>query len=384
MQARFSLRSQNIFTTISILAVSVGLIWYVSTRQFVSGDLINNLWAPARLLVRGESPYETRVLPPIEGVDWLPAVWLPTAIGLFFPLGWLTPVQASQLWLVASVVMVIIMTWLAGIKGRPPAVLFGLGVLMAIMFPPIGRHLTLGQFTVLATLMLLLASRFVVNPRYLLAGFLVAVSLAKPQMGLLVVPGLFVAYGRYHRLRGVALFAGFLVLWTTLLTIPLWTAHPLWFNDFLTAMRLNQERQWVQPSLLTLLATQWGTLGSVLSAVLVAGVFGVNIWLWLKRSPQEAVIWSLALTPFITPYVWSWDFVMLVPLMAYAVYSFEFKLSFAFLGLAYFLCWRLMLSIILNTDAQESRFWWIPWLIVTAICIGFVVDSQVFYRFRKS
>jgi hypothetical protein len=384
MQAYLSPQCRKILTIFIVLAIGVGILWLFSAWQFISGDLINNLWAPAHLLVDGESPYHTQDLPPIEGVDWLPPVWLPPAIGLFFPLGWLTPVQASQLWLVSSVVLIVIMLWLAGTKGRPPAVLFGLSGLLVIMFPPIGRHLTLGQFTVLAAVMLLLAARLIVNPRYLLAGFLVAVSLAKPQIGLLVVPGLFVAFGRHHRLRGAILFAGALALWVLLLTIPLWIADPAWFRGFLTALRLNQEQEWVQPSLITLLIGRWGAPGWVLGGIVTVSLFCANIWLWLKRAPEEAVIWSLALTPFITPYIWSWDFVMLAPLMVYAIYRFQSKFPFALLGLAYLFCWRLMLSILVNTEGQESRFWWVPWLIVLSICSGFLVDARPFARFRKS
>ena len=47
-------------------------------------DFYNELWGPAYLLVNGQSPYDTPILDPV-----LPAVWLPMAIGFFFPLGWL-------------------------------------------------------------------------------------------------------------------------------------------------------------------------------------------------------------------------------------------------------------------------------------------------------
>ncbi len=375
MQGRFFFLSQKMLKLAILLAAGVGAIWYLSTLQFIGGDLHNNLWGPARLLVHGQSPYDTRVLQQPADIPWLPPVWLPMAIGLFFPLGWLTVYQASQLWLIGSISILIVTIWLVGGGPRPPIVPFALSGLAAFMFPPTLSHLGLGQFTVLSTLALLLSARFVTRPRYLLAGFLVAVALAKPQLGALVVPGLFVAYGRLYRLGGVLSFVGALVLWIVLLIVPLWIAHPAWFSDFVTALRQNQE--WAQPSLFTLLRLQWGTAGWLLWGLLAAGLFGANAWLWLKYPPENAVIWSLALTPLVTPYIWSWDFAILVPLMTYAFFHLEFKPARLLFGLGYVSCWCLMVWVRFNTDNSDHRFWWIPWLIVAGACAAYLIDARL-------
>jgi len=382
MQARSFVLSQKTLKLGILLAAGVGAIWYLSTLQLIGGDLYNNLWGPARLLVHGQSPYDTSALQQPPGVPWLPAVWLPMAIGLFFPLGWLTVYQASQLWLIGSVSALIVTLWLGGGGQRPPLLPFALSGLAAFLFPPTLSHLGLGQFTILSTLALLLSARFVTRPRYLLAGFLVAVALAKPQLGALVVPGLFVAYGRLYRLKGVLSFAGALVLWIILLVIPLWIAHPSWFGDFVTALWHNQE--WAQPSLFTLLRLQWGTLGWLLWGLLAIGVFSANAWLWLKHPPQNAVIWSLALTPLVTPYIWSWDFAILVPLMTYAFFHLELKPARVLFGLGYVLCWFLIVWVRFNTDNSDHRFWWIPWLIVASACVAYLIDARPFANPRLS
>jgi hypothetical protein len=227
-----------------------------------------------------------------------------------------------------------------------------------------------------------LAARLVVNPRYLLAGLCVAVSLAKPQIGILVIPGLFVAFGHHHRLRGIVSFGGASVLWVILLSVPLWIADLGWPSDLLRALRLNQEQQWLQPSLLALMETHLGDLGRIVWGIIAISMFALNIWLWWKLRPETAVIWSLGLTPLVTPYIWSWDFVLLIPLIVFAIYHFRSKLSFALVGLAYAFCWVFMFRILTKTEGQEAQFWWIPWLFVSVISAGFLLDAQPLARVR--
>ena len=121
MQARSFVLSQKTLKLGILLAAGVGAIWYLSTLQLIGGDLYNNLWGPARLLVHGQSPYDTGALLQPPGVSWLPAVWLPMATGLLFPLGWLTVYQASQLWLIGSVSALIINAWMAPLIASPKA-----------------------------------------------------------------------------------------------------------------------------------------------------------------------------------------------------------------------------------------------------------------------
>ena len=185
MRARVSLPAPKAIRIAILLLIGVAALWSISTQRFVSGDLINNLW------------------------------------------------------LMASITMLVAMIWLAGGKRRPPPALFGLSVLSVFLFPPVLSHLMLGQFTVLATLALLLATHLITVPNYVMAGFLVAVALSKPQLAVLVVPGLFLAVGRLFRVRGLLSFAGTLALWSVLLTLPLWIAHAQWANDFLSAQGQN-------------------------------------------------------------------------------------------------------------------------------------------------
>jgi hypothetical protein len=88
------------FQQTSLIALLAGALSIAFIAHFIRFDLIvqprkdfyNELWGPAHLLVRGESPYDTSSL----NAD-LPAVWPPMAIGVFAPLGWLSEKTASRL-----------------------------------------------------------------------------------------------------------------------------------------------------------------------------------------------------------------------------------------------------------------------------------------------
>jgi hypothetical protein len=42
-----------------------------------------------------------------------------------------------------------------------------------------------------------------------------------------------------------------------------------------------------------------------------------------------------------------------------------------------------MFRILTKTEGQEARFWWIPWLFVLIIGVGFLLEAQPLARRRK-
>ena len=116
--------------------------------------------------------------------------------------------------------------------------------------------------------------------------------------------------------------------------------------------------------------------------MLALGVFGINVWLWARRPSEDAVVWSLALTLLVTPYVWSWDFVMLVPLMVWAISHLESEISRALTGLGYVAIWGLMVWIRLHTDGSDHRLWWVPWLTAAIVYVGYLMDARSYSQRR--
>src|SRR5712692_2292721 len=93
-----SIHRERIFAAVLLLAFAVGIVAFIKTPLFGSWDFRNNLWGPAYLLVHGQSPYHISTL--FENSN---ALWFPMAIGLFFPFGWLTQSEASNLWLLGNI-----------------------------------------------------------------------------------------------------------------------------------------------------------------------------------------------------------------------------------------------------------------------------------------
>ena len=98
--------------------------------------------------------------------------------------------------------------------------------------------------------------------------------------------------------------------------------------------------------------------------------------MWLRIDPHEAIFWSLALTPLVTPYVWSWDFVMMLPLFAKTVMAVGNKLALILLGLGYLLCWYLMFRINSSDNFSNHLFWWVPWLLLATIIGARLIASD--------
>jgi len=345
---------------ILILAAGVGVVLFTRHAPISSWDLRNNLWGPGHLLLHGQSPYRIDLL-----FDHSNAVWFPMAIGLLFPLGWLNEGQAASLWLLANLGMLIAIVWMSSGVSRPRPVLLGLCVAGATLFPATVSHFTLGQFTIMTVLLLLCGARLVGKRPSFLAGLLIALALTKPQLAVLVLPGMTLGYWRASQFKAAARFLGLVFLWTVLLTIPLWVAHPRWFADFVVALSNNPI--WAQPASLDRLQSALGVLGVVIWGILALVALGLTLWLWATRSPQIAVIWSLALTTLVSPYVWSWDFVMLIPLAVYSFFHLAPARARGLMALGYVGISGVMIYIRLHTDNSDYRYWWVPWATLAVI-----------------
>ncbi len=360
---------RDILMIVGGLAASAAAIWLIQTLHFVSWDFRNNLWAPAHLLLSGQSPYNVSVL-----FDNSRAVWLPMGPGLFFMLGWLTQYQATNVWLLGNLVALIEMIWLAAGTSRPQRLPFAISLLLVLLFPATVSHLMLGQFAIVTTLVLLLAASFIRGPRLWPVGFLVAVALTKPQLAILGVSGILIYLIGQHGWRKVGIFLGACALWVLVLTLPLWLAYPAWFDDFRAA--LNQNPVWAQPALFSVLPRYFGPLGLMVWLLLALSVFIVSALCWLRGQPEDAMVWSLALTPLVSPYVWSWDFVLILPLLVRSVFGLKARAAQAWLGLGYLLCWGSMVWIRVTTENSDERFWWLPPALLFVLVGGCAIQTR--------
>jgi hypothetical protein len=352
-----------------LLLVVLGLSWFVIFNESRPGwDFRNNLWAPSYLLLNGQSPYKIEVLYALGN-----AVWMPMVIGAFFPLGFLPLQQASNLWLVVNALGIIFLTWISSGFRRPAILKFTIALLAAFLFLPLISHLRLGQFSIGITLLFLVVVIWYGKLPVLLSAVLLAIALAKPQLVIFVLPGFLFSHYRNNNIRDTIRFVGLLLAGSLVLTVPLFIADPNWYVDFIAAFQQNPS--WKHPSTLVTLTSLTGRFGLIIWIVFAVIAFISNIWLWAKLPNRIAVLWSLALTPLVTPYVWSWDFVMILPLFISLLFRVKGR-AFWFLIMGYLICWLLMLKTALGNNVSDYSYWYVSWILVGTIIGATIVVKQ--------
>jgi hypothetical protein len=343
----------------------VSLGYFIIYFSYPPGwDFRNNLWAPSFLLVNGLNPYNLTVLYEIGN-----AVWMPVAIGIFWPLGYLPLQQASNLWWILTLICLITIVWLSSGHHRPPKTLFTITLFLAFLFPPTISHFSLGQITILICLLLLVITIYGRNLHPLLLALLIAITLSKPQLTIFILPGYFYTYLKENGSSRAIKLIFFLFLAIGILSLPLFIFYPRWINDFIQNLIRNPD--WAHPSSLFILRTNFNRFGETLWWLFLLLVSGINLWLWTRLPKRDAAAWSLALTTLVTPYIWSWDFVFIIPLLVSYLFKIKQKSSIWLIYFAYISCWGIIVYMKLTGHMSDDLYWWVPWYL-----IGFVIISS--------
>jgi hypothetical protein len=338
---------------ILLLLTGVWSVWRATAGwSFVTGDFRSNLWATSYLLVHGASPYAVKSLFPRMN-----ALWLPMAIGTLFPLGWLSEPDATRLWFIYNVVALsgIVLFALEWRKIHP--LLLGGILVLAYLFPPTLSHFQLGQFSLTAVLSMFLALRLVRARRDWPAAFFLALAFTKPQLAALFAIGLAVFYARQWGRLGAVLFGIKTLFWAAVMTIPLFAADRAWPLGLLDNFRQNPS--YLTPSLFYHLQAAWGVTGLIAWLVLAGLALAVDVALWRRLDPTEAAVWTLALTALVAPYIWTWDFVLLLPLLVFSAVRFGFVQRIVLL-LGYAFYWLWIWLITPGAAGGNEQFWWVP------------------------
>lgn len=353
----------SIFVLILVGIMISYLFWNLMLPRM---DFYNELWGPANQLVHRQSPYDTASLNPN-----LPAAWLPMAIGFFFPLGWLSEKPALQFWYLFTILEICLVVYIVQEKNRNLYNTVALSLLF-FFFPLTLNHLNLGQFTITVTLSWILAAYFFENNHRWFSALCIALALTKPHLGFLVILGWSYQDYRHGGLRMMLASFGRIFIMGLLLCLPLFAAYPAWIPDAVISMRNNLP--WSYPSLYILFERFFGTWGHFLWVFTSLFVIGANFWLWKKLPIKNAVYWSMALAPLATPYVGSWDFVVLFPLLISTYVNVDWKRKI-FLWIAYCIAWIGMARIQMLEVSHNHYFWWVPLWFIGAII--FVTDWKI-------
>lgn len=323
-------------------------------------DFYNELWGPAYLMLHGQSPYNTASLDPV-----LPAAWFPMAIGFFSPLGWLSENIALLVWFLICTLELFIIVSLSQGSSRAVHVTL-IAALLAFSFPPTLYHFFLGQITLTVALCMILAAQSITKGNHWLAAFLIALGLSKPHLGILAVVGMSIHYLKQGGARTMITFYLRIASMIILLCLPLFFAYPDWIPDAIASMRSNS--YWVYPSLFVLLQRNAGAFGVFIWGLVVVSALSLIYFLWKKLPPVNAMFWSLGLALLVTPYLGSWDFVLLLPILISAFSQANWKRKL-FLVLSYLLAWYGMALIQSMEPSHNYYFWWVPPWFLASVAI---------------
>lgn len=352
--------------------LTVFVLFVIYSKNTFGWDFRNNLWGPAYLLSQKISPYRVDILFELGNAVWMPMVIVP-----FFTLGFLPLQQASNIWLVINVLCLIWIVWLASDASRFNLRFAAIATALCILFPPTITHFRLGQITLLITLIFLVVVLKEDAIPGLLSIFLIAIGLSKPQLAILVLPGFL-----FHKVKeegGIRTlqFIILLIISSLILAVPLFLVSPGWLADFMSALQKNPA--WAHPSSMSILRNVFLAYGTAIWVLWACVVFILNIWIWKIKPKQEAVLWSLALTPLISPYIWTWDFVVILPLFIHTLRHAHHKASLTILYAGYLICWVLIVAAQYRGSTNEYSFWWIPWYLVAMISSGQYIEKRIQY-----
>ncbi len=314
-------------------------------------DFYNELWAPTYLLLRGQSPYATASLDPE-----LPAAWLPMAIGFFAPLGALNESLAQRVWFLFNIVELAAVVYF--VRSKSQSILdWVVACVLVFLFPSTIHHLILGQFSLTTTLCVVIGAALIVKEKRWLGAFALALGLSKIHLTTLPMLGLTLWIFRRDGMRATLTFFARVAIACLALTLPLFIAYPNWIPDAIKSMASNTA--WTFPTLQNFLVHSFGAFGMALWVVAILLIAALALFLWTRLAPVPAALWSLGLALLVSPYIGSWDFVALLPLLIYVYVRAEKRQKIFIFG-AYSLAWILMASGQARTGSHNYFFWWVP------------------------
>ena len=324
-------------------------------------DFYNNLWAPVYLLVHGRSPYVTAALDPA-----LPAIWFPMAIGVFFPLGYFSEEWATSLWFLFNVALLLGVIYLST-RSTKSIYVTSLAAFFTYLFPSVLNHFALGQFSITSVMCILLASFFADKQYDWPAAFFLTLALSKPQLGILAVFGFGFFYFQKRGSIGLLRFGIQCLFVAVLMCLPLFIAYPAWIQDCIESISSNSN--WFQPSLFSVLTVAFGSIGYLIWGVIAIAVFIFYYKISKIFTLRITIIWGLALTTLISPYLWSWDFVLLLPLWIHT-FSFVNWPRKAILIISHLILWWAVSFLQQSGNAVNQILWWIPlWILFPIVLV---------------
>jgi hypothetical protein len=352
------------------VGVLILLLWFTRKIPYCGWDFHNSLWGPVNMLINYQTPYtfDTPYGP-------YPGVWMPTTLGMFFLFGYISCDIASKLWLLAELAGFVWVIWMIADYKMPSRWVFFICVFVLFFFPPLWLHIRLGQFSMLFVVLMVVGIYLPMAERFL--PLLLVLGLTKPQLAILVFPGLLIYVWRKKGFRQVVKLVLVTGICAGLLTVPLFLYYPGWVNDFLFVTFDNLGVGWDLPTLFVQLPFLLGNAGYAVWGLTLLAAMGISFWFWYHKDAKIALIISLAATPMVTPYASSWDFLLLMPGFFWLIIKLKSKAARVALLLGMAIIIVVQIAQLWRQDYPDGRQWWIPPLMILIYLISLLIEYSI-------
>ena len=299
-------------------------------------DYINNgfftFWLSGRMQWTGEQPYSSTDWVNghhANGATWIPEQIFPYPLPLALvmaPLGWLPIERAYLAWdILAQVLIAVCILWLSKHWVELKQQFYVVFVLFAaILNGNIYLGLMTGTVIVLFLVLLILAIHLLDTRHPFLAGVLLAgLALKPPLLAVTALIGIWLLFRRNWAAISGILLGGLGLLLIGLLQDTLWLVKFLGASENLLGMRLGNQP--TLPSYTRLLCS--GDLGCAFSSYGLVALVLVGLFAWLisKKSanltPLMAFSAAISLGLLLPPYLWSYDYTLLLIPICYIVFE---------------------------------------------------------------
>jgi len=347
-----------IYFTLLFFILGCSFLWVLYSNYPPGWDFRNNIYLPSYLMLQRQSPYNIHVL-----VDNSNAVWLPMILGIFFPLGYLDLQNASNLWMLFNLLALFALIMIVYGKRKTSLLRFIIVVLFIFLTPSTLSHLNLGQVSILVCLSSVIVIWFDEKLPLWVSGFLLSFALTKPQLVVIFIPAYLFYVLRSRGWRSSLKLGCWILVGLLIFSLPVMLTNTNWFFDFVTNLKTNPV--WEHPSIFIVLSSSLNEFMQLMRYSFLA--FGLILSLyWLTQSRNKKVLlWILALTTVFSPYIWSWDFVILYPLMIYSMFQMKRAFEDALLFGGYFIIIISFISLKLAGQINDVHFWWVPWSLLS-------------------
>jgi len=344
------LKFSSIILLIALLCLFVGMFFlFYNFPIGDSWDFRNNLWGPSYLLLHHQNPYQIKLLFADSN-----AVWLPPGIGLFSFLGVFSFDTSRVLWLLINLTSFFILCFLII---QPVNLLKEyFWVVLLALFPSTITNLIMGQFSIFSLFgMVFLAKLYGNNPSWI-NGLVFALLFTKPQLIIFTLPTYLFFIASRKSLRNMFREIGWILVGLLITMIPFFFSKSDWITQLY--LNLKENNQWLQPNLNSLLIQQFGFSTPITLLLILIGL-SLSIHYSTRHELYDSIVYSMALTPIFSPYIWTWDFVLFFPLLIKTYLDNDNKFVKFFILFGYLTITTIFIWMKVNGINSDEHFLWV-------------------------